>query len=120
MSVAELERSPAVRERESPVGESRPTMSVRTERAVVLGACLAIYLAVGAVLVYGYDSIAPDALSRVGNASYVLFSRDPKLAAIGFVWTPLPSLIMLPVLPLKFIWPSLLRVGFTANIESAV
>ena len=27
-----------------------------------------------------------DAYSRVGNAYYVLFSRDPHLAAIGFVW----------------------------------
>jgi hypothetical protein len=120
MTVAELEYAPDTSETASPVVESAPKMSVRTERAIVFGACVAIYLTLGAVLVFRYDSIAPDALSRVGNASYVLFSRDPKLAAIGFVWTPLPSLVMLPLLPLKFLWPSLLRLGFTANIESAL
>ena len=30
-------------------------------------------------IVCANDSIAPDALSRVANASYVMFSRDPKL-----------------------------------------
>jgi len=41
-----------------------------------------------------------DALSRTTNASYVLFSRDPHLAAIGFVWPVLPSMLQLPFLPL--------------------
>ncbi len=41
-----------------------------------------------------------DALSRTTNASYVLFSRDPHLAAIGFVWPVLPSTLQLPFLPL--------------------
>jgi hypothetical protein len=27
-----------------------------------------------------------DALSRTANAYYVLYSRDPHLAAIGFIW----------------------------------
>src|SRR5690349_4617983 len=39
-----------------------------------------------------------DSLSRTANAFYVLFSRDPHLAAVGFVWNPLPSLIQLPLL----------------------
>ncbi|MCQ2009508.1 hypothetical protein NOM01_05780 [Sporolactobacillus sp. STSJ-5] len=39
-----------------------------------------------------------DAVSRVANAYYVLFSRNPHLGAIGFVWNPLPSLLMLPIL----------------------
>ncbi|WP_353949049.1 hypothetical protein ABNN70_05740 [Sporolactobacillus sp. Y61] len=42
--------------------------------------------------------IPGDAISRVANAYYVLFSRDPHLGAIGFVWNPLPSLLMIPLL----------------------
>lgn len=41
-----------------------------------------------------------DALSRTANAFFVLFSRDPHLAAIGFVWPPLPSLMQLFIVPI--------------------
>jgi hypothetical protein len=41
-----------------------------------------------------------DAYSRTANAYYVLYSRDPHLAAIGFIWPPLPSLLQLPLLPI--------------------
>ncbi|NOU93074.1 hypothetical protein GC093_07475 [Paenibacillus sp. LMG 31456] len=37
--------------------------------------------------------VAGDAISRVANAFYISHSRHPHLAAIGFVWNPLPSLI---------------------------
>ena len=43
--------------------------------------------------VIGY--VHTDAMSRVANAFYVLYSQDPHLGAIGFVWTPLPSLVEL-------------------------
>ena len=41
-----------------------------------------------------------DAISRTANAYYVLYSRDPHLAAVGFVWPPLLSFLELPLLPL--------------------
>lgn len=41
-----------------------------------------------------------DGLSRTANAWYVIFSRDPHLSAIGFVWPVLPSLVQIPLLPL--------------------
>ncbi len=79
-----------------------------------------LYLLVAWALVFVLGTVALDAWSRVANASYVLFSRDPHLGAIGFVWNPLPSLLVLPILPLKAIWPALVEVGFAANIVSAV
>lgn len=91
-----------------------------SEHSLLVGASLAIYLLVAAVLVFGLHSIVGDAWSRVGNAYYVLFSRDPHLAAVGFVWSPLPSLVLLPLLPLKAIWPALVTHGFAANIVSAL
>ena len=39
-----------------------------------------------------------DSLSRTVNATLVLFSRDPHLAAVGFVWPPLPTLLRMPLL----------------------
>jgi hypothetical protein len=48
--------------------------------------------------VIGY--VHSDSMSRVANAFYVLYSQDPHLGAIGFVWNPLPSLMEL--IPLLF------------------
>ena len=87
--------------------------------AVTLGFAFAAYLLLGALLALGPHSIIGDAWSRVGNAYYVLFSRDPHLAAVGFVWNPLPSLLMLPLLPFGFLFPPLIHEGLAANILSA-
>ena len=102
------------------VARPRFTVPAVTEGAAIFWLALTGYLAVAALLVFGANIIQTDALSRVGNAEYVLFSRDPHLAAIGFVWSPLPSLLMLPLLPFKIVFPQLVQLGFAANIVSAV
>ena len=91
-----------------------------SEPTVVLLICLSAYGATGAVLVLSFHSIMEDALSRVSNATYVLYSRQPKLANVGFVWTPLPSLLLMPLLPLKALWPALVSTGYLACLESTV
>lgn len=83
-------------------------------------ALLTVYLALAVVLVFGVGGVHPDAWSRVGNAYYVLYSRDPHLAAMGFVWNPLPSMVVLPLLPLHKLWPELVTIGFASNIVSAL
>jgi hypothetical protein len=77
------------------------------------------YLATAVFLAVGHNLLEGDAVSRVGNAYWVLYSRDPHLAAIGFVWNPLPSLVMLPILLFKGVWPDLARIGFASNVVSA-
>ncbi len=59
-------------------------------------------LAFGVYFTLFQDHYVPDALSRVSNAFYVLFSREASLAAIGFIWNPLPSLL---TIPLVSVWP---------------
>ena len=86
---------------------------------IFLGA-FGLYVAVAALLVFRYSSFANDAQARTANAYYVMFSRDPHLAAIGFVWNPLPSLSVMPVLALKVLWPALARRAFAGNLVSAV
>ncbi|BBB47507.1 hypothetical protein [Pelolinea submarina] len=72
----------------------------KKESRVVFWTSLIFYLAVGALFnLYIYLGNG-DALSRTANAYYVLYSRDPHLAAIGFIWPPLPSLMQLPLLPI--------------------
>lgn len=81
---------------------------------------LALYLFVGALLVYRHDVIQGDSLSRLANGYYVITSRFPHAGAIGFVWNPLPSLVTLPFVPLRHLAPSLFTRGYLMNIESAV
>ena len=72
--------------------------------------CSIVYGGIGWWLL-SRDLIFPDAMSRVANAYYVLFSRDPHLAAIGFVWNPLPSLATLPLLVFSPWFPALASLG---------
>jgi hypothetical protein len=67
-----------------------------------------LYAVIGMVLSMHYNLVDSDGPSRVANAGYVLFSLDPHLAAIGFVWNPLPSLSEIPILLFSNLWPPLL------------
>ncbi len=90
------------------------------EGAVIFGLAGAGYLAAASLLVFRFHVVSTQALGLVANASYVLFSRDPHVAAIGFVGSPLPSILILPLLPLRAVWPALTDVGFAACIVSAL
>jgi hypothetical protein len=92
----------------------------RTGLAAVFWLALAAYLAAAAFLVLHEHLLAGDTYSRVAIAHRILFSRDPHLAAIGFVWSPLPILALLPLVPLSPVWPALTTDGFAASIVSAV
>jgi hypothetical protein len=86
----------------------------------VAGLSLIAYLAAAVVVILRAHSLIGDAWSRVANAYYVLYSRDPHVAAIGFVWNPLPSIAVMPLLPLKVVWPDMVATGFAASIVSAI
>lgn len=90
----------------------------RPERVVGL-VFLVGYLVV-AFWLSAHDLVFPDAMSRVANAYYVLFSRDPHLAAIGFVWNPLPSLAVIPLLLLSPLWPALASDALAGCLVSAL
>jgi hypothetical protein len=91
-----------------------------TEAKCVYGVTAALYLTIGAVLVFGFHSVLGDALSRAANGSYVLYGRDPHVASIGFDWMPLPSVAALPFLALRPWWSSVASTGFASNIASAL
>jgi hypothetical protein len=106
---------PAARE----LALSRDSAVSGVERALVWIVPLPLYLVTAAVLVFHYKVIPVDSLSRVANAYYVLYSRDPHLAAMGFVWNPLPSLLELPLVALKSVWPALVSQAFAGSLMSA-
>lgn len=84
-------------------GDVRPRAipsSLRILRALVSipALCGYVYLALGLWLMLGLGFYEGDALSRTANALYVVRGRDPHIAAIGFVWNPLPSVVQVPLL----------------------
>jgi hypothetical protein len=61
-----------------------------------------------------------DAVSRVANAFYVLYIQPAHLAAIGFVWNPLPSLLELPFMPLVQIYKPLATAALAGVIVTSL
>ncbi|NUP25522.1 MAG: ABC transporter, partial [Nocardia sp.] len=77
------------------------------------------YLAAGLYLAIEPHYILGDSLSRISAARSVLFSRDPHLAAIGFIFTPLSTVVQLPVVLLSHWWPVLTSWNITGVLMSA-
>lgn len=85
----------------------------------ILGSAFATSYLIFGVWIALELGVIGDTLARTANAHFVLFSRDPHLGAIGFVWNPLPSLLSLPLVAMKEIWPPLVERGIAASIISA-
>ncbi|NHC13433.1 glycosyltransferase family 39 protein [Motilibacter deserti] len=115
----EVRRSPAPGAEPSPSAEPRSGRPSRREPLALWTAFFAAYAGLGAVLVLHFDSIVLDAMSRVANGSLVVSSADPHLAAVGFVWNPLPSLAAIPLLLCKGVFPELATKAFAGNLLSA-
>jgi hypothetical protein len=92
----------------------------RKMKAAAFFASLAVYLGVGYWLQVQHGFIIGDALSRVSAAQSVLFSRDPHLAAIGFIFTPLMAMVQIPSVALSPLWPDMAERAFSGSIMSAV
>jgi hypothetical protein len=90
-----------------------------SEGGVVGALCLTLYVTVAWLLEMKYHVFDVDAVSRMANAFYVLYSRDPHLGAIGFVWNPLPSISVMPLLLLKDLWFPLVSHNMAGALTSA-
>lgn len=103
------------------IEEHTPPLQLPRWRGLVLYVALVIaYSAIGMVLALHYNLIDGDGPSRVANAGYTVFSRDPHLAAIGFVWNPLPSLVDIPLLQLSHLWEPIRTRGQAGTVQSAL
>jgi len=78
------------------------------------------YLWIGWRLGIDVHLLPGDSLARVANASSAVFSRDPHPEAIGFVWSPFPSLLEVPLVWLAHLWPPLLDRGMAGVVVSSL
>ncbi len=106
---------------EEPGRDQRPRVRrVFREATIVSLLALGLYLTVAWFLDIRYHSFSPDAVSRMANGFYVLYSRDPHLAAIGFVWDPLQSLADIVFLLGNHLWPDLSHDAMAASLASSI
>jgi hypothetical protein len=91
-----------------------------SEGGVVALIAFAIYLTVAILLDFKYRILPLDAVSRMANGYYVLWSRDPHLAAIGFVWSPLQSFADIPSLLLRPLFPVLATHDLAGSIVTVL
>ena len=72
------------------------------------------------LLDFKYQILPLDAVSRMANGYYVLWSNDPHLAAVGFVWSPLQSFADIPFLLFKPLFPVLATHELAGSIVSVL
>ncbi|WP_006245120.1 hypothetical protein [Mycolicibacterium tusciae] len=94
--------------------------SDRRLKGTVFSVVLTGYLAVGYWLQVRHGFILGDALSRVAAAQGVVFSRDPHLAAIGFIFTPLTAVVQIPAIAMSPLWTDMTERAFSGTMMSAV
>jgi len=105
------------------VADSAPGSVARRlagEGSVVFLLTLAAYLVVAWLLDFKYTTFSGDAFSRMANGFYVLYSRDPHLAAIGFVWEPLQSVADTVFLLGNHLWPALSHNDMAGSLTSSI
>ncbi|MDD3363620.1 MAG: hypothetical protein PHZ03_01415 [Syntrophomonas sp.] len=73
----------------------------------------------GVYIGYYRELVQTDAFARTANAYYVLFIKPPRFASIGLVWTPLPSILQLPLAALSMFWKPLVTRGIAAAIVTS-
>jgi hypothetical protein len=91
-----------------------------SEGGVIVVLSLVLYLSTAFVLDFRTLSFNGDAVARMANGFYVLYSRDPHLAAIGFVWNPLQSLLDIVPLLFKDLWPALASHDVAGSLVSVL
>ena len=88
-----------------------------SEDGIIILFTAVLYLGAG-VWLAGQDIVHPDAMSRVADGYFAVFSRDPHLTASDFLRGPLPSLAAIPLLLFAPVVPVLAAKSFAGVVVS--
>jgi hypothetical protein len=103
-----------------PGGKRPVSRRMISEWSVVFLLALALYLLVAVFLDFKYRTFALDSFSRMANGFYIVYSRDPHLSAVGFVWDPLTSVSDMVVLLGNHVWPALSHNNMAGSLVSSL
>jgi hypothetical protein len=95
-------------------------VSDRRLKVLAFAAAGAAYLGIGYWLQVRNGFVLGDALARDLASKSVIFSRDPHLAAIGFIFTPLTAMVEVPIMALNPLVPDLASRAFAGTVMSAL
>ncbi len=98
------------------MSEQKTKISLSKRQIVILALFFTFYLSIAYYLVFDLQLVFRDAVSRTEKAFLVFFDNSAKISSIGFIWTPLPSILQLPLV----IFKPLAKYGFSGNIISAL
>jgi len=97
-----------------------PSRRIISEGRIVFLVAFGSYLTVATLLDFKYHVFPLDAFTRMANGFDLLYSRDPHLAAIGFVWEPLQSFSDMLLLLGNHLWPALSHNDMAGSLVSAL
>lgn len=98
---------------------SRALPSVPVGVVALFVVAYAGYALLGYFTVLRWHIVVGDAVSRLAHAFFVWHNQPPKLAAIGFVWPPLMTLVLLPLAALRSAAASLAALPLTSAFFGA-
>ncbi len=78
-----------------------------------------VYAAIGLRVTVGQHVVVFDALSRLAHAYFVWYNSPPKLAAIGFVWPPVATIVFLPLAVIRPLATSTAALALTSALFAA-
>ena len=90
------------------------------ESLIVFAVAFVAYALLGARLVVSQHLVVFDGLARLSHAYFVWWNAPPKLAAVGFVWPPIATLVFLPLALIRPVATSLLALPLTSAVFGAV
>ena len=117
---AEIPRPREVRPATSNDDRRRLGRRLLTEGRIFFLLALGVYLVVAILLDFKYRTFALDSFSRMANGFYIIYSRDPHLSAVGFVWDPLTSVADMVVLTGNHLWPALSHNNMAGSLVSSL
>lgn len=110
-------RQERARQRQEP--ELSSLRSRFLEPVLVFAAAFAVYGGVGIWAAVGLEVVLGDAEARLEHAFSVFWNDPSKLAAIGFYWPPLQTLVLLPMAAVKPLAMSLVALPLTSALFGA-
>ena len=106
--------------RKRPKRRARPRrLGNFTESAVLFLVFYAVYALIGYRVVVDQHVVVLDGLSRLAHAYFAWYNDPPKLAAIGFEWPPLMTLVFLPLAAIKSLATSFAALPLTSAFFGA-
>ena len=122
MTVTPAERAPAPLPTPGPIAKPSRRIRVGPEARASLYLFLVAFLGyatLGYFIVLRWHITVPDGVSRLAHAYFVFYNQPPKLTAIGFVWPPLMTIVLLPFAAVKPLATSLLALPLMSALFAA-